>query len=118
MNNKKTKAKSELEKIGISEAELQSEWKEQVKRQTKPLARKLLKHVMILCHNICPGQSKNLAKKAAENAQALQITSNSYKATVKDLEEKLVDEEDEDELSDITSTLRDARKKVMDLKDL
>jgi hypothetical protein len=42
MQKKKLHSQSELGKLGIPEADLRREWKEQIRQQTRPLARKSL----------------------------------------------------------------------------
>lgn len=51
-----------------------------------------------------------------EEVQALQLTLNSYKCTVEELEEKLTDEDND--LVDIASALQDAQNKVTYFKDI
>jgi hypothetical protein len=67
------------------------------------------------------GRSKNLAQKAVEDVQALQVTLNSYKTRVKKLEESLEpnsDDSDEEDMADNVSSLENARKKIIHLKEI
>jgi hypothetical protein len=104
---------SELKELGISEVELHSEWADQVKQQTKLLARKLSNQLLTLCriYGLYSGRSKNLGRKAIEEVQTLQLTLNSYISTVAELEGKLTND-DSDDLVNIAMALQNAQDKA------
>lgn len=107
--NKKAVAEAELQKLGIPEQQLRSEWAAQIAEQTKPVPRMFYLSLTVFIftnHGGYKGRSRNKGKQAVEAILALEEGLELQKKTISKLEALLA-----------TSDLADAPNLVQQLQD-